>query len=137
GIQHKIKPRFKNLPGIGFKKKRVDRMNKAIRIDGQDAPGHDFHLGLAQLTINSVKLAVDVADANVIQIHQRKLPNTRTRQRFHSPGSDTAQTDDANMSSPKSVQTRGSNKPANTAEARIIMIHSGCLLPPQSGFAKP
>jgi hypothetical protein len=78
-------------------------MHDALGIDGRDSPRQRFHLRLAQLAVQRVKLAIDVADAHVVQIDQAQPANAGTGQRFDSPGADTAQPNYTNVSVPDSV----------------------------------
>jgi len=48
-------------------------MDDAIGIDCFDSGGKDFDLWFAQFSVQRMKLAIDIADAKVIEIHQSQL----------------------------------------------------------------
>ena len=73
------------------------RMQGAIRVDEGDARGHDFHLGLAKFPGHGVKLAVDVADADIVEVHERERANAAAGERFDRPRADTADADHTDM----------------------------------------
>ena len=101
-------------------------MHHTIGINGPHAPRHDFHLGLAQLAIQRVKLPVDVADADVIQINQRQRPDARPGQRLDRPRAHPAQADHANMRAPDTVKPL---RPIQAANASRSAFHSGPSAP--------
>jgi hypothetical protein len=69
GVDHGIKGGLEDVLSIGFEKKRVQRVDVALGIDGLDTPRQDIDFGLAQFTLESMKLAIYIADADIIQIN--------------------------------------------------------------------
>src|ERR1035441_2967858 len=69
-------------------------MHIAVGINGSQAARQDLDLGLAELAVQRMELAVDVADANVIQIDESQLANAGHCQGFDLPGANPDDTRD-------------------------------------------
>ena len=97
-------------------------MHDAVGVNGPHAPRQDFDLGLAQLAVQRMELAVDVADADIVQIHQGQLANAGAGQGFDRPRADPAQANDANMGAPAPLKPF---LPVTGGQCRRSAFHSG------------
>jgi hypothetical protein len=96
----------------------------AAGIDGADAFGHDPDLGAAHGFGERVKLAVDVAGADLVQIHQRQGTQAGAGERFRRPGADTADADHADVGRAQLLQPVVAVKPRDTAEPGLEIAHA-------------
>lgn len=96
GIEHGIAA-WQPLRDVVYGNEIIDFGQLAKWIDCPDTCRHGAHLGLAISALQSVNLPVGVGLGNVIEIDQRQLADTATRQRFGGPGANAADADDANM----------------------------------------
>jgi hypothetical protein len=69
-IQHGIEAGIKNFVSIGFEEECLKRTNVTVGIDGLNSARHDLDFGFAKLPIHCVELAIDVADADIVQVHE-------------------------------------------------------------------
>jgi hypothetical protein len=70
-----------------------------------------------------VQLAVDIAEANVVQIDQGDVAQRATRQRFRRPGTDPAEADHAAAALEQTLQSVGTIKARQSAKAEVVVIH--------------
>src|SRR5690242_20598153 len=61
------------------------------------AARHHIDFWFAKLRIQCVKLAICIADANVVEVNEGKLADAGTGESFDSPGTDTAKANDTDM----------------------------------------
>ena len=73
GIDDDIEPGAQELIGILFGIKRLFFHDEAIGIDGVDAVGHGGGFEASNLAVHGVELAVDIAEANFIEIDQSQV----------------------------------------------------------------
>jgi hypothetical protein len=71
-----------------------------------------------------VDLAIDVADANIVHIDQGQLADARAGERLHGPGTDSAETYDADVGTAQSSQAGASEQPGDSAESPLVRVHS-------------
>jgi len=76
-----------------------------------------------------VQLAIDIAEANIVQIDQGDVAESTARQRFRRPGTDSAEADDADAALKQPLQSGSPIKARQTAEARVFVIHAGSITP--------
>src|ERR1035441_6547504 len=100
-------------------------MHNAVGINGSPAERQDLDIRLAELAVQRMELAVDVADANVIQIDESQLANAGPRQGFDRPGANPAEANNAYMGAPTPLKPFLSEQAANAAEAPFIVVHDG------------
>jgi hypothetical protein len=67
-----------------------------------------------------VQLTIDVADAHVIEIHQRKLADPRASQGLGRPGTDSPEPDYCHMRLPQSFQALAAEQSADPAETSFM-----------------
>jgi len=77
GVEHYMIAGLEDFFRVGLEKKALQRMEHAIRVDCLHALGQNFHLGLPQFSLQRVQLTVDIADTDVIKVHQGQLSNPR------------------------------------------------------------
>ena len=99
------------------------RCHAANGIDGADAFGHHLDFCAANGFGERVKLAVDVAFANFVQVHQRQRADAGTHQRFRRPRAHAADTDDTDMRGPKPFKPASAVKPRDAVEAFFEIGH--------------
>ena len=75
----------------------MDRMNDTLRINCFDAARHHFDFRLSQFTIEGVKLSIDVADADIIEVNERQFTYARACQRLNCPRTDAPKPDNGYM----------------------------------------
>jgi hypothetical protein len=89
-----------------------------------DASGHDFDLGPAEFAVEGVRLAVHVADADVIEVNQRQGADARAGERFDGPRTNAADSDHADVCPTQPLQTGRAKQSAHTTEPLFVIIHS-------------
>src|SRR4051795_27219 len=109
-------------------------MDLAIGVYGLCPLGHHFNFWFPKFSIQSVELAIHVADTNIIKIDECQRADARASQRFDCPRTHPTQTDNADVCVPDSVRTRRSEEAANTAKACCILIHDPRLEKTQAKF---
>jgi len=74
-IEHGSEPGIQYVDSIRFKEKSLEGMDDALGVNRLNAAGQDFDLGFAKFTFERVKLAIHVADTDIVQVHQGELSN--------------------------------------------------------------
>jgi len=98
------------------------RMDHTGRVDGADALGHHLHLGLADTAGDGMHLAVDVGDADVVQVEQGNLPDPGACQRFGRPGTDAADADHGHMGGLQAREAFLAVEAGDTAESFVCHL---------------
>jgi hypothetical protein len=122
-VKHIRKTRGQDLLSATFSKELGERVNFALRVDRLNSGSHHFDLGFAEFSVQGMELAVHIAHANIIQIHQRDFPNTGTRQGFDRPGTHTTNPDDANMRGTKPLKSIFTHQACNSSKS-LSITHS-------------
>ena len=112
-------------------------MKRTVRVYGENPAGKHFDFGSAQLAIEGVDLAIDVADANIVHIDESQLADARAGERLYRPGANSAETYDADVGIAQSSQAGASEEPGDSAESPLVRVHSPILIANLSGFATP
>jgi hypothetical protein len=120
GVENVVEVRCEDFFGVGFEKEFLTRVDLTIRIDGAHAFGHDFDLGLPKRAGERVKLAVGVADADIVEINQRELSDAGTSERLDAPRTHAADADDAHVGQSQSFRTRGAEQSPDAAESGFM-----------------
>ena len=119
GIEDAVELRSENRFGVGLEKKFLARVNLAVGMNRANAFGHHFDLGFAKRAGQGVKLAVGVADADIVQVHERDLSHARTRQRLDRPRTHAADADDADVRLPQPGCARRAVQVDDAVDARF------------------
>ena len=98
----------------------VDRVAIALRVDRENALPQGFHLGLAEGLFKRVNLTVGIADIDVVMIDQRDMADARARTGFGRPGTDPANTNNAEMGARECRQGRFPEYPAYPGETICV-----------------
>ena len=98
------------------------RVDPTIWIDESDAVGEDIDLGASDLAVESRELPINIRHTNIIEINHRYRADPRAGQSFHGPRTDSADTNDADMSRVQSGQGRLTIEPTQTAETILITV---------------
>ena len=85
GVDHIVKRVAEQGLDVFHGDEIVDAADLRTRVDLQDALSHGVDLGHAVGIAQRVNLAVGVGDGNVVEIDQRELADTASRQRFRHP----------------------------------------------------
>jgi hypothetical protein len=96
----------------------------AFGIDGADALGHDLHLRAANGFGEGVELAVDVGDADFVQIHQSDRADARAGQGFGGPSADPANANHRDMRRAQPRQARPAIEPGDAAKTIFKIRHA-------------
>lgn len=123
GIDDKVISGAEQRLGVGFCKIFRDRMCVALGINVADTLGHDFDFGPAYVCIQRMQLPIDIADTDFIKIDQCQLAKAGARERLDRPRSNAADTDDANVCGPQTLEGAGSKEPADATETKIEVAH--------------
>lgn len=94
GVQQVVRLPPQQFSGIVPGKEGLDRNDFSCRIDVPQAGGHDLDLGLADSAGEGVDLAVDVGQADIVEIHQRDSAEAGPPQCFGGVAADSADTAD-------------------------------------------
>jgi len=97
----------------------------AIGIDELHAGGHGFDLGLPERAGERVELAIDVADADVVEVHKGELTDTGAREGFDGPRTDAANADDADVRLAQAFLSNGAIEPEDAAKSSFVIRHCG------------
>src|SRR5690554_5576177 len=100
----------------------------AARINASHTFRHDHDFGLADRTVQGMKLTVDVRDAHVIKIDESNPSDTAAGQSFCRPGAHTADADHANVGSCQDLQGFLAVEPLDAAETLRKIIGHGRYL---------
>jgi hypothetical protein len=123
--------------GAGGSKELFDGVNVAFRVYSLHPGFHHLDLGFADFEGECRELAIDVADANFIQIDQGQSADSSAGQSFDGPGTDTTNTEDANVRAAQTVLSGNSDEPSDSAEPNVVItgktFHFQAIYP---GFAK-
>ncbi len=119
-IEHEIEMSLQDFRGVRFQKEGVQGMHNAIGIYRFYAARHHVNFRFPKFAFQRVELAIGIADADVIEIDQRKRTDTGTSKRFDCPGTDAAKPNDADVGTGNSFQTFGRVKACKGVEARKI-----------------
>ena len=84
-----------------------------------NAFGHHFDLGFSKRAGQGVKLAVGVADADIVQVHERDPAHAGTRQRLDRPRTHAADADDADVRLAQPGRARRAVQADDAVEARF------------------
>jgi len=76
GVDDVVESRIENLIGITFSKKRFEAVDLAIWVDGLNSARHGGGFLSANLTVHRVELAIDVGDADFVEVNHRDLPDS-------------------------------------------------------------
>ena len=77
----------------------------------------------ADVTVDGVELAIDVADTNVVEIDHGDFTDGGAGKGLHCPTADAADTDDADTRTAKFLQAMRSDEAADAAEALVKIRH--------------
>jgi hypothetical protein len=127
GIDDVIKLFSQDVARVGWEKERVDWPNLAIRVDGFYTRGQDIDFWLSELAFDGMKLAIDVADTNIVQIDQRETAEAGASERFDSPRADAAKTDHGHVGVTKPIQADGREQPAESVKPCLKIFHVSSL----------
>ncbi len=75
----------------------LDGFDVTCGVDGLGALGHDLDLWLSRGTLDGMDLAVCVRDADLVEINQRERSDAGAGKGFDCPGTDSADSDDADV----------------------------------------
>src|SRR5690606_29288394 len=128
GVDYEDELRGQLRGDILLGQKGLHRGAMTAGVDHPDPLRHDHHLGLAHAAIQGMELAVDVGNADIIQINQGNPTNAAAGQGFRRPGADPADADDADMGSRQNIQGVLAVKPLDAAETLGKMIGHGRYL---------
>ena len=127
GIDDKIIASAEKRVGVGGSEEFHRRVRLALRIDAADSLGHDFDFGAAYVCRDCMKLTINIADADVVEINERETTHATARERFDRPRADAANPNDADMRRTQTRQPICTEKSADAAKAKIEIAHAGVI----------
>jgi hypothetical protein len=99
----------------------VDGNAVALGIDRQNAFAQHLDLGTIDATVQRVNLTIGVADVDVVVIDERDMADAGTRAGLGGPGTDTADSDDAELCALQRVERGFSEYPAEAFESLQVL----------------
>ena len=127
---------IKDFTGVPFGEKGMEDPHIASRVDGPRPVRHGIRLLAADLAIHGMELAVDVGEADLIQVHQCQVADAGASQRLHRPRADATDADHGDPGFQETLQRRLPIEPGNAAEpvVGIWLRHAGKMSrnPPES-----
>ena len=97
GVDDVIKAREVELVDIAARHQVVDGDAVALGIDRQNAFAQYLDLGTIDAAVKRVNLAIGVTDVDIVVIDQRDVADAGARAGLGRPGTDAADTDDAEL----------------------------------------
>ena len=99
-----------------------------LGVDRAEAVGEDGGFGFADGICRGVDLAVDIADAEVIEVDEREFSDSRACQGFGDPGTYPAQTNDHGMAGGEFVECGLAVEACDAGETVEVVVSHGDLL---------
>lgn len=116
GIDDGIEALIENFRSGFLRKKLRYNGDVAGGVDGAGAFGHGLGFLASDLAVHGVELAVDVGDADFIEIHESEVSDAGSGKRLHGPGSHAADADDGDSCSEEAFQRRLAVEPGDAAK---------------------
>ena len=120
GVNDEIELREIELVDAAARDQVIDGRALTFGVDAEDALAQDIDLGLANGVVEGMDLAVGIADVDVVVIDQRDPPDSAACTSLGRPGTDAADTDDAEMRACELWQGGFAENPGEAFEATLI-----------------
>ena len=117
GVHDPRKTGRQDLFRVTLEEEGMQRVDLAIRVDDLDALFEHVDLRPAKGPVVSVQLAVDVGDADVVEIHDRQAANAGPGQGFDGPRTHASHPDDAEVGMLDALGGRETKQAADAAES--------------------
>lgn len=93
--------------------------NFAIGVDGADAMCEDVDFGFAEVGGEGGELAIDVGDADFVEIDEGKFAQAGSGEGFDGPGADAADADDADVTAAEFIEAGFGIEPGDATESQV------------------
>jgi hypothetical protein len=125
GVDDEVVSLIEDLCGGGFVEKCGNHFDLSAGMDGARALGHRVGFLATDLAVHRVELAIDVGDADFVEIDERQVANAGSGERFDRPRSHSADADHGDTGSQKPVERRLAIKPSDAAKAKWCGVRHG------------
>lgn len=99
-----------------------------FRVDGAKAIGEDGGFGFADGLGDSVDLTVDIGNAEIIEVDEGEISNSRTCQGLSDPGTHTAETDNHGVAVGEILKDSLAVESADSSETIEVVVSHGDFL---------
>lgn len=123
GIDDRVKWLGEECVGIFLGEERLAWVDPGIGVDGVDALRHDIDLGATNGVVQGVDLAVDVGDAEVVEIEEGEGADAAAGEGFGGPGPHAADADDGDAGPAKLFQGTLAVESGDPPEALLVWTH--------------
>jgi hypothetical protein len=106
---------------IGVVEHRM-RRHLELRVDLLHSRGHDFRLLRTDEALQRMELAIEVRDADLVEVDERDLTDARAHDRLRGPGAHAAQADDHDMRAHQLLHPMIADQATHPVEAAMQAI---------------
>lgn len=105
-------------------------------IDGEDALSENDSLGLSDGFVGSVNLAVGIGETEIVEVDEGELPDSGAGEGFDGPGSNSAKSNDHDVSVGEALERSEAVKSGDASKAIEIVLGHRRILCPRCGLNK-
>ncbi len=113
-----------DVVGGGGGEELLDGMDGGGGVDDANTVGEGFGFGLSDGGVEGVDLAVDVGDADFVEVHEGEAAEAGAGEGFDAPGTDAAEADDAHVGVAQACECGAAVEAGDAAEALVVVGHA-------------